>query len=397
MTSALDFADLSFVRDPYPALADLRAHGRPVFHEDLNLWLAARHSDADAVLRNRSLGRVFVDRQPEELWETFNWLHADSILDSEPPKHTRLKSLVAKVFTRSYVESMRPRVEQLTAGLLDDCAATLADTGSFDLIGDYAEPLPVLVIAELLGVPQQDRYLLRPWSQAIVRMYEYKRTPELESAARQACSEFADYVAALANDRRGGEGTDLISHLARVEEQGERLTEHELVATCVLLLNAGHEASVNGFGNGMVALFNHPEQFARLVASPAALAASAVEEFLRYDSPLHLFERTATADVEIGGVFLQAGDRIAALLGAANRDDTVFANPDVMDIGRDPNPHLAFGGGIHFCLGAPLARLELTISLPALLQRFATLTPTAEPHLRPTFVLRGYESIPVRA
>jgi cytochrome P450 len=175
------------------------------------------------------------------------------------------------------------------------------------------------------------------------------------------------------------------------------LTEHELVATCVLLLNAGHEASVNGFGNGMVALFNHPEQFARLVASPTEMAATAVEEFLRYDSPLHLFERTATADVEIGGVFLQAGDRIAALLGAANRDDTVFANPDVMDIGRDPNPHLAFGGGIHFCLGAPLARLELTISLPALLQRFATLTPTAEPHLRPTFVLRGYESIPVRA
>ena len=168
------------------------------------------------------------------------------------------------------------------------------------------------------------------------------------------------------------------------------------MATCVLLLNAGHEASVNGFGNGMVALFRHPEQQARLVADPWGLAPTAVEEFLRYDAPLHLFERTAKQDTEIGGVAVAKGEKIAALLGSAGRDPAEFATPDELDVGRDPNPHIGFGGGIHFCLGAPLARLELQISLPLLLERFPGIQLAAEPVLRSTFVLRGYESVPVR-
>ena len=395
--------EASFVADPYPVMARLRAAGRPLWHQGMGLWLAFGHADASAVLRDRRLGRVFVPRAPEDLWDTFNWLHADSILDSEPPKHTRLRSLVAKAFARGHIERLRPRVRALAGGLLDDAAARAAavagapgEAGVIDLIADYAEPLPVLVIAELLGIPEADRALLRPWSQAIVKMYEYDRTAEQEQQARAAAAEFAAYVAELATQRRADPGDDLVSHLVSVEDGGERLDEHELVATCVLLLNAGHEASVNAFGNGMVALFGHPEQQARLVADPWGLAPTAVEEFLRYDAPLHLFERTAKQDTEIGGVAVARGEKIAALLGSAGRDPAQFITPDQLDVGRDPNPHIGFGGGIHFCLGAPLARLELQISLPLLLERYPGIHPAAEPVLRSTFVLRGYETVPVR-
>jgi len=390
--AAFDLTDPEVVRDPYPLLAGLRSAGRPLWHDGLGLWLAARHPDADAVLRNRKLGRIFVPREPDDLWDTFNWLHADSILDSEPPKQTRLRSLVSKAFARGHVERLRPRVSELASGLLD-----AVDPTGFDAIADYAEPLPVMVVAELLGVPPEDQEPLRPWSQAIVKMYEYDRTPEQEAAARQACAEFVAFVVALAAQRRAQPEDDLITHLVQVEEAGDRLTEREMVATCVLLLNAGHEASVNGFGNGLVALLERPDQWARLQEAPDALAATAVDEMLRFDSPLHLFERTATADVEVGGVTIREGQKVAALLGSANRDAVVFDRPDQLDVGRDPNPHLALGAGIHFCLGAPLSRLELQTSLPLLVQRFPDLHLTGTPQLRPTFVLRGYERIDVSA
>ncbi len=367
--AGFDLADPQFVRDPYPVFADLRAEGRPIWHDGLQLWLAARHEDCNAVLRHRSLGRIFHERQPAETWETFNWLHADSILDSEPPKHTRLRALVAKAFARGHVERLRPRVRELAGALLDEAVARDGGAG-VDLVADYAEPLPVMVIAELLGVPEADRHLLRPWSQAIVAMYEYDRTPEQEAAAQQACAEFAAYVVELAAARRTAPGDDLVTHLAQVEEAGERLSERELVATAVLLLNAGHEASVNGFGNGIVALLNDEDQLERMRRDPWGLAATAVEEFLRYDAPLHLFERTATADADVAGVTVREGQKVAALLGSANRDEAAFDQPDRFDVGRDPNPHIAFGAGIHFCLGAPLARLELQTSLPLLIERY---------------------------
>jgi cytochrome P450 len=378
----------AFVADPYPVFDELRAAGRPLWHDGLGLWLAFSYADAGAVLRDRKLGRVFAPRTPHEVWDTFNWLHADSILDSEPPKHTRLRALVAKAFGRGHVERLRPRVRDLASGLLD--------AEPDDLIAGYAEPLPVMVIAELLGVPEEDRGLLRPWSQAIVKMYEYDRSPAQEEQARAAAAEFADYVQALADQRRSHPGEDLVSHLVSVADGGPRLSERELVATCVLLLNAGHEASVNGFGNGMVAVLGNPDQLERLRADPWGLAPTAVEEFLRYDAPLHLFERTAKADTEVGGVAVRQGEKIAALLGSANRDPAQFADPGRLDLARDPNPHVGFGAGIHFCLGAPLARLELQTSLPLLLERFPDVALAAEPVLRETFVLRGYESVPVR-
>ncbi|HEY5183663.1 MAG TPA: cytochrome P450 [Actinomycetes bacterium] len=389
--AGFDLGSAEFVRDPYPVFAALRSQGRALWHEELGLWLAARHADADAVLRHRRLGRIFTPREPPDLWDTFNWLHAESILDSEPPKHTRLRALVAKAFARGHIERLRPRVRALAGGLLD----AVEPSGTLDAIADYAEPLPVMVIAELLGVPEEDRHLLRPWSQAIVKMYEYERTPEQQVAARQAGQEFADYVVAMAVQRRAQPGDDLVSHLASVEDGGERLSERELVATCVLLLNAGHEASVNGFGNGLVTLLRNPEELTRLQRDPWGLAPTAVEEFLRFDAPLQLFERTAKEDVDVAGIRVVAGQKIAALLGAANRDPAVFADADRFDATRDPNPHIGFGAGIHFCLGAPLARLELQTSVPMLVERFPGLRLAAEPTLRPTFVLRGYESVPL--
>jgi cytochrome P450 len=389
----VDFQNADFLENPYPALAELRKAGQPVWHEPSGMFLAATYQDANAVLRNRSLGRIFQPRQPDEDWNEFNWLHSDSLLDSEPPKHTRLRSLLVKAFNKNKIESLRPDVERLTTALLKDIETKLAETGQFDVIADFAEPLPVKVIAALLGFPDEDEHLLRPWSQAIVKMYEVSRTPEDELAAQVASHEFAEYVRALMEERKRKPGTDLISDLAAVEEDGQKLNAQELIATCVLLLNAGHEASVNGFGNGFVAMMERPDQHKLLAEKPFELAETAVDEFIRFDAPLHLFERTATADVEIGGVLVKEDQKIASLLGSANRDESVFQNPTEMDLTRDPNPQIGFGAGIHFCLGAPLARMEMTTSLPALMKRYPHLQLVSEPIRRPGFVLRGYEKV----
>ena len=392
----LDFNDDAFIENPYPALAELRKIGKPVWHDGAQMFLAATYTDANAVLRNRSLGRIFKAREPESDWNTFNWLHSDSLLDSEPPKHTRLRSLLVKAFNKNKIDSLRPDVVRLTESLLQGIQAKIERDGEFDVIADFAEPLPVKVIAALLGFPDEDEHLLRPWSQAIVKMYELDPSEQTQAEAQQASQEFADYVRGLMEARKVSPGTDLISDLAAVEEDGQKLNAQELIATCVLLLNAGHEASVNGFGNGLVAAMQRPDQLQVLRDRPFDVAATAVDEFLRFDAPLHLFERTATADVEIGGVLVREGEKIASLLGSANRDETVFANPTEMDITRDPNAHIGFGAGIHFCIGAPLARMEMTTSLPALFERYPTLELAAEPVRRPGFVLRGYESVRLR-
>ena len=389
----IDFENPDFIENPYPALAELRRFGKPVWHEPTNLFLAATYQDANAVLRNRSLGRIFKPKEPNETWDTFNWLHSDSLLDSEPPKHTRLRSLLVKAFNKNKIESLRPDVERLTKVLLDKIDLKLEQTGTFDVIGDFAEPLPVKVIAALLGFPDEDEHLLRPWSQAIVKMYEVNPSEQTQLEAQTASQEFADYVRNLMEERKQNPGTDLISDLAAVEEDGQKLNAQELIATCVLLLNAGHEASVNGFGNGFVALMQRDDQLQLLRNNPYGLAATTVDEFIRFDAPLHLFERTATADVEIGGVSIKEGQKIASLLGSANRDENVFENPTEMDITRDPNPQIGFGAGIHFCIGAPLARMEMTTSLPALIEKYPTMKLASEPIRRPGFVLRGYESV----
>jgi cytochrome P450 len=393
---AIRFTDPEFIRDPYPGLAELRAHGAPVWSDELGLFLAATHADANQVLRTRSLGRIFQPKQPEDQWHTFNFLHADSILDSEPPKHTRLRSLIQKAFNPKKIDALRPTVATIVDTLLDGLAHAFSEN-SADLIRDFAEPLPVKVIASLLGFPQADEHLLRPWSQAIVKMYEVSPSEDDREAAKKASNEFAEYVENLMVERKTAPGDDLISDLAQVEDGGDRLSTTELIATCVLLLNAGHEASVNGLGNGVVAAMQRPDQMDQLRDNPRHVTATAIEEFLRFDSPLHLFERTATSDTVIGGVTVPHGQKIAALLGSANRDSAVFSHSDTMDITRDPNPHLGFGAGIHFCIGAPLARMEMSVAVPKLVERFPDIELSGEPVPRGTFVLRGFESVPIQS
>ena len=393
----IDFNNPTFVANPYEQLKALREIGKPVWHEGMQIFLAARHSDANDVFRNKSLGRIFTDKSPEFEWETFNWLHSDSILDSEPPKHTRLRSLVAKAFNRNKIEGMRPAVERITQQLLDAIDEKVKSGETFDLIADYAEPLPVKIIADLLGFPESEEHLLRPWSQSIVKMYEVNPSEQYQIEAKKAAGEFAEYVRNLAEHRKKNPGQDLITDLAMVEENGEKLNSHELVATCVLLLNAGHEASVNAFGNGMVAALERPDQAELLRRNSRAITVTALEEFMRFDAPLHLFERTATVDTELGGVKIEKGQKIAALIGSANRDSAVFESADEMDLTRDPNPHIGFGAGIHFCLGAPLARLEMSVSLPALWEKYPNMQLAGNPVRRPTFVLRGYESVSISA
>lgn len=349
------------------------------------MWLAFSHGAVSAIQRDRRFGRVWRDRQPASFWEPFNLLHSTQMMENEPPEHTRLRRPVAAAFARGHVERLRPRVRALAAQLLDEIPDP---TAGFDVIGQYAEPLPVLVIAELLGFPTEDTVRLREWSQAIVRCYEPPRADAseqaaIEQAAVQAAREFSGVVRELIRERQATPRDDLISDLAVTE-----LSEQEMVAAVVLLLNAGHEASVNVFGNGLVAMLQRGLR-------PGPDVALCVEEMLRFDSALQLFERTALEDVEVGGITVATGEKIAVLLGSANRDGTVFEAPDEFRVDRATNPHVAFGVGVHFCLGAPLARMELTESVAALFARFPDLRAAGPANSRGTFVLRGYHDVRV--
>lgn len=384
----LDPGEPSFVHDPYPVLAALRATGPLLWHEPMGMWIATTHESVSEVLRKRAFGRIWTDRRPAADLEPFNALHRNQMMDGKD--HQRLRSLVAKSFTRGHIERLRPRIERLASEMVDE----LED--SFDVLADYAEPMPVYVIADLLGVPREDHQLLRSWSQAIVHMYEPRPSDDVTTAAVEASTAFTDYVRAVVAERRKNPGEDLISDLISARERGAKLSDDELVASVVLLLNAGHEASVNAFGNGMYALLTHPDQLARITENDVSVE-TAIEELLRFDAPLQLFERTATKDIKLNGERIAAGQKVACLMGSANHDEAVFERADTLDVGRDPNPHVGFGMGVHFCLGAPLARMELQISMTHLLRRFPRLELVGEAPRRPTWVLRGFESIRVEA
>ena len=397
---SLDVTSREVVDDPYPYFAAARAAAPVQWHDGLGMWLTFSHDAANTVLRTRTLGRIWAPRWPDEPMPAFELIHRNSLLENEPPVHTRLRRLVAGAFARGHVERLRPRVAELAGALADRVADAGADGSAVDLIALYAEPLPVQVIAELLGVPEPDWHLLRPWSNAIVKMYEYDVPAERRAAAERASAEFVAYLRELLTVRRRelaagtiSPGDDLLSSLlVETDSDGGRLSEDELVTTATLLLNAGHEATVNVVGNGMSALLGDAEALAA-VRQPDADIPAAVEELIRYDSPLQLFERTAVEDTPVGDVTVRAGQKIAALLGAANRDPAVFEAPDVFDVRRVDNPHLGFGAGIHFCVGAPLARVELQTSLQTLVQRFPRLALDAAPRRRPEFVIRGVEAL----
>ncbi|NUW32560.1 cytochrome P450 [Nonomuraea sp. SMC257] len=386
-----------FVAHPYDVYDELRRTAPVTYFEPTDQWLISRHADVNALLRDRRLGRTYLHvatheefgRRPEpDFQEPFWRVSRNGMLEVEPPLHTRLRRLVSKAFTPRMVESLRPRVRAIAGDLVD----AFVEKGGGDLIAEVAEPLPVTVIAEMLGIPESDRHLLRPWSADMCGMYELNPSPQAQQAAVRAAEEFEAYLKALARERAAAPGDDLISALAGIEE----LTEDELAGTCVLLLNAGHEATVNGTGNGWWSLFRHPEELARLRADRSLLP-TAVEEVLRYDTPLQLFERWVLEDIEVHGVRIPRGSEVALLFGSANRDPEVFADPDRLDVGRADNPHISFGAGIHFCLGAPLARIEMVESFGALLDRTSELELVSEPSWKPGYVIRGLHSLDLRA
>ena len=394
-------SDPAFVAWPYEAYAALRKGPRAQYDEGSDTWLVSRHADVDALLRDRRLGRTYLHvathaemGRPEEPAEHAPFWHVirNGMLDVEPPDHTRLRRLVSRAFTPRTVERLRGTVQDVTDRLVDHAA----EQAAFDLLTTIAEPLPVTVIAEMLGVPETDRHLLRPWSADICGMYELDPSPETARAAVRACEEFGAYLVALSRERRRRPQDDLVTALTQVVDAGDVLSEDELVGTCVLLLNAGHEATVGVTGIGWWSLFRCPDQLARLRADPSLLP-TAVEELMRWDTPLQMFERWVLEDVEIGGVRVPRGAELALLFGSANRDPDVFAEPERLDVSRDPNPHVSFGAGVHFCLGAALARLELRTSFGTVLRRLPGLELVEEPTWRPGYVVRGLAELRVRA
>ncbi|UFR03712.1 cytochrome P450 [Streptomyces sp. Go40/10] len=396
---AFDPWDPAFVADPYPAYAELRARGRVVRYEPTDQWLVPHHADVAALLRDRRLGRTYRHRFSHEEFgrtppppehEPFHTLNDHGMLDLEPPDHTRIRRLVSKAFTPRTVERLKPYVE----GLAGELVAGLVRDGGGDLLTDVAEPLPVAVIAEMLGIPQADRGQLRPWSADICGMYELNPSRETAAKAVRASVEFSEYLRELIAARRKEPGDDLVSGLIAAHDEDDRLTEQEMISTAVLLLNAGHEATVNATVNGWWALFRNPDQLAALRADHG-LVPSAVEELMRYDTPLQLFERWVLDDIEIDGTTIPRGSEIAMLFGSANHDPAVFADPGRLDLTRGDNPHISFSAGIHYCIGAPLARIELEASMTALLRQAPTLALAAEPERKPNFVIRGLSGLRV--
>jgi cytochrome P450 len=304
-------SDLGFIANPYPAYAELRRLGRIHYHDETNQWIVPHHADVNALLRDRRFGRNYLHLaghaemgRPQDADHTGPFWHVvrNGILDMEPPDHSRVRRLVAKAFTPRRVEELRSTVQVIMDGLVQE----VTGERDFDLIARLAEPLPVTVIAELLGIPESDRHNLRPWSAEICRMYELKPTEEDARAASAAAEDFSDYLRDLIAERRRRPTEDLIGGLVQVIDQGDRLTEDEMIGTCVLLLNAGHEASVNVTGNGWWALFRNPDQLALLREDPS-LVPRAIEELMRYDTPLQMFERWVLEDVEIAAVPVAKG------------------------------------------------------------------------------------------
>jgi cytochrome P450 len=389
----------AFVANPYPVYAQLREKAPVTWFEPTGQWVISRYADVNTLLRDRRLGRTYLHvgthedfghpADPEHL-APFWHLIRNGMLDREPPDHTRLRRLVSKAFTPRRVAELRPTIQRIADRLVDDLTAA----GGGDLIAAVAEPLPVAVIAEMLGVPRTDEQLLRPWSADICGMYELNPTREAADVAVKACEEFSDYLRTLARSRRGEPRDDLITALVQVQDEGDRLTEDELIGTCVLLLNAGHEATVNVTGNGWWTLFRHPQQLAALRRDPSLLP-TAIEELMRFDTPLQMFERWVLEDIDVRGVSIPRGSEVALVFGSANHDPEAFAEPGRLDLSRVDNPHLSFGVGIHFCLGAPLARLELEISFGTLLRRAPKLHLVSEPEWKAGYIIRGLKELRV--
>ena len=383
--------------DPYPFYHRLRAF-EPVHKLPFDVWLVSSHEHVSQILRD---GRFSSDERNATLQAisaydadgAFNRVFETMLVFRDEPDHKRLRDLVQKAFTRKVVENLRPRIESLVAEL----TSGLQERGGGDLISEFAYPLPVIVICELLGVPVEDRDRFQHWARDFATRFEVQllRTPESEQRGDAATGKLLEYFEGLLESKRSAPQDDVMSSLVNVEDRGDRLTHDEVLATCLLLLLAGHETTANLLGNGVLALLRHRDQWQRLVDEPE-LVRPAVEELLRYDSPVQVIERIALEELSVGGQTISSGDQLGIMLGAANRDPQRFPDPDRLDIGRNDEPLISFGAGVHFCLGAPLARLEARIAIDSLVRTFPNLQlATDEPKWRPSFVLRGLEELPV--
>ena len=399
MEHAFDPSDPGFLEDPYPVLDRLRESASAFYDEVRERWFVTRHEDVRACLRDRRLGRNFrhvmspaeigvpeLDPRWPAFWATERW----SLLWLEPPDHTRIRKLVAAAFTPRSVEALRRPAQALARELLEP----LAEAGQMELLYDYAQPYSIAVICRMLGVPLDRHRDLLDWSHRMVKMYEFDVPEEDAVAANEAAAEFQEYVRELIAERRARPTDDMVSALVQTRVDGGRLSDDEIVSTVIVLLNAGHEASVNTLGNGMLAFARHPEQWRREVDGDVA-ASAAGEEMIRYDPPLQLFERWVLSDdFALGDQPISRGHKLALLFGSANRDPRVFEDPDVFDVGREnAAQHIGFGGGIHVCIGAPLARVELEASLDALRRYWPDFRLDSEPRRTGAFVIWGLRSL----
>jgi len=391
----------AFYANPYPTYHQLRVDDPVHWSDTIGGWLLTRYDDVLATVRD--LGR-FSSRG--RMLAALAHLSADErshlrpleehfsvgLISADPPDHRRLRALVNVAFTPRVIERMRPRVQELVDTLLD----AARERGAMDIIHDFAYPLPAMVIAEMLGVPTRDRDDFKRWSEGILAFQGTGRAaPELLDRSQRALLEMRAFLSELLTHRRRAPREDLLSRLVAAEEEGDKLNEAELLTLCVNLLTAGHETTTNLIGNGLLALLMHPRQMQRLRAEPGLMPV-AVEEMLRYESPLQRNPRRVVEDVEVGGKLLRRGDFVLQILGAANRDPAQFDEPDEFDIGRQPNRHLAFGFGIHFCVGAPLARLEGPIALGTVLRRLPQLTFVGrEVEWQEHGLLRSLKALPV--
>ena len=402
LTSRFDVDDPAFIADPYPTLNAIREATPIYLDEPSGRWVVTRFADVHATLRDRRLGRdhrhafspADIGRaDPDPRWSDFHEHEAWSLLCLEPPDHTRLRRLISKVFTPTSIARLQPMIESTSDALLDRCA----ELGEFDLLADYAQPYSVAVICSMLGVPVEDTQRLLDWSHAIVKMYELRASDDTKRAANDAAREYIAYTRDLIDQKRRQPDDRLVSQLVEVEDAGEVLTEDEIVSTAMVLVEAGHEATVNTLGNGFRTLMHHRDQWRRLTTAEVA-PATAIEELLRYDAPLQMFERwVLEPGVEIAGRPIEVGDEVAMLFGSAQRDPRRFDRPDVFDVARGDAAHIGFGGGLHFCIGAPLARAELARSVTGLVVRFPGLDLIEEPAYHPTFVIRGLTSLRLAA